>query len=418
MTAGFVLAGFGLGALIFDPIQTAYINPHNQHADTNGYFDDSDLLDRVPYIFLILGSIYVAMQFLGAMLIVNPPEEKDTVVENSKEEEAAEDEQHPMLKAERFFKNTGGSDCSADRNSKHKTTPDILGKGASSADRPPQSPSEVLSPVKEAREAEDSFSSQDEVSRLLPRELNIQKTTPGSNTSNSSAAKMKTLLKTSEFESSTSSAASFRSDSSRNVVVSLHPLQMLKKFNFYHLWVMMLLSGFAVIFTASLYKLFGFSFISDDHFLAIVGATSSICNCAGRIVWGLVADVVSYKFALVFQSGIMTAFLLTLFASAVHKAMFFIWVCVIFFCLGGVFSLYPTAIARSFGPKYLGMNYGLLFTSQTSAGVVAVVLFSTLQKFLGWYGLIFLISGFSLSGFVFTLLFRSKRYVSLDLGVR
>ena len=183
----------------------------------------------------------------------------------------------------------------------------------------------------------------------------------------------------------------------------------LKVLSFYHLWIMMLLAGFAVSFIATLFKVFGLSFINDDQFLAIVGSVSAILNSAGRIVWGLIADRVSYKFALVLQSGIMAVFLLTFFAtSLVGKSMFFVWVCVIFFCVGGIFSLYPTAMALSFGPKYMSINYGLLFTSQISSSVIAAVLFSTFQSLLGWDGMIFLVSGISLAGFLITMAFCSR----------
>ena len=171
----------------------------------------------------------------------------------------------------------------------------------------------------------------------------------------------------------------------------------------------MLLAGFAVSFIATLFKVFGLSFINDDQFLTIVGSVSAILNSAGRIVWGLIADRVSYKFALVLQSGNMTVFLLTFFAtSLVGKSMFFVWVCVIFFCVGGIFSLYPTAMALSFGPKYMSINYGILFTSQISSSVIAAVLFSTFQSLLGWDGMIFLVSGISLAGFLITMAFCSR----------
>jgi MFS family permease len=196
-----------------------------------------------------------------------------------------------------------------------------------------------------------------------------------------------------------------------NAMKGTHPLRVIRTPNFYHLWVMFLLAGFAVNFISTLYKVFGLSFIDDDQFLAIVGSTSSILNCAGRIVWGLIADRFSFKFSLVFQSAVMTIFLSTFYATIVlGKSAFFIWVCVIFFCVGGNFSLFPTAMALSFGPKYMSINYGLLFTSQVSSGVVAAVLFTTLQRLLDWDGTIFLATGISLAGFLVTLAFVFRRY--------
>ena len=400
VTIGIVLSGFGLSALIFDPIQTVYINPHNKSSDN---FNDDDLLDRVPTIFLIMGAIYLVLQVVGSLMIVDPPEFSS---EESPQEGRNSTEGRVMWRAYKFFQRENDSMLDAQ-------TVDGIGTSSSVSPEPGSSGSD--SPSHESR---DSLTPVDEESRLIPGDLNAMSEKNGRRSSGRSPVhrKMKTLSRTSELESSTVSSSSLRSNSSRNVVADLGPLQMLRKVNFYLLWVMMLLAGFSVFFTATLYKFFGQTFIRDDHFLAVVGAASAICNCTGRIVWGLIADYTSYKFSLVFQSGTMSVFLLTLYAtSAAGKSMFFIWVCVIFFCIGGVFSLFPTAIARSFGSKYVSINYGLLFTSQIFSSVVGALLFSTLEHLLGWVGIIFLVSGVSLVGFAFTLLFRAKRYMILDL---
>ena len=73
VAGGVLVSGFGLGALIFNQIQSHYINPHNL-TPTDGYFTDPDLLDHVPFAFLILGGTYALMQFIGSMLIMNPPQ--------------------------------------------------------------------------------------------------------------------------------------------------------------------------------------------------------------------------------------------------------------------------------------------------------------------------------------------------------
>jgi len=45
------------------------------------------------------------------------------------------------------------------------------------------------------------------------------------------------------------------------------------------------------------------------------------------------------------------------------KLWFAVWVCLIFFNVGGNFSLFPGATANVFGAKHSGPNYGLVFTS-------------------------------------------------------
>ena len=421
--AGLVLSGFGLGALVFTPIQTGFINPHNTPADEDGFFLDDGVLDRVPSTFLLLGGIYIVLQVAGSLLIVDPPEHGEGTPLPREEETdggSSSAEESIMARAESFFKRQNSGDQSYIFNSKFRG---VSGGGTAKIT---EGSSEPESGSLSADDSSPSHGENDEETRLIPADLNVQQDTPKSKAKKKrrrlsarspQQETMKEISKESDLESSTTSTASLRSTSSQNVVADLKPLQMLKKLNFYLLWIMMLLAGFAVFFTATLYKFFGLSFINDDHFLAVVGSAASICNCAGRIVWGVIADKISYKFSLVLQSGIMSMFLLTFYAtSVVGKSTYFIWVCVIFFCIGGIFSLFPTAVARSFGSKHMSVNYGLLFTSQIISGVVAALLFTTVQRMLDWMGMIFLVSGVSLVGFLLTLLFQPKRYLILDLG--
>ena len=369
LAGGFVVAGFGLGALVFDQVQSYYINPRNLKPNDDGYFTDRELLDRVPFLFLLMGGTYAVMQLVGSLLIVNPPYNLNT---------------HPRKE------NNNKKQSYTQEKTKEKKDGGTSREGNFWAD------GSVTPPTQEFLSDSESLSSEGDVEEAP---LLTQRPEPHAKSDNGINSRG-TIIQSS------------LGNRSPSLLEGATPLSVLKSFNFYHLWVMFLLAGFAVNFISSLYKVFGLSFIKDDEFLAIVGSVSSILNCAGRIVWGLVADRVSFKFSLLLQSAIMTVFLLTFYASSFvgGKAMYFVWVCVIFFCVGGNFSVFPTAMALSFGPRYMSINYGLLFTSQISSGVVAAVLFTTLQTVLDWDGTIFLASGMSLAGFIITLGFYSRKY--------
>lgn len=73
---GIIVGGFGLGAFIFNQIQTAYLNPLNEELDDEGkFFKDEKILKRVPSVFLMLGSIYAIIQFLSILLIKAPADD-------------------------------------------------------------------------------------------------------------------------------------------------------------------------------------------------------------------------------------------------------------------------------------------------------------------------------------------------------
>ncbi|XP_033118248.1 uncharacterized MFS-type transporter YhjX-like [Anneissia japonica] len=197
----------------------------------------------------------------------------------------------------------------------------------------------------------------------------------------------------------------------RSSGLELQPREIIKTGAFWNLWFTFLVNGQAIVFISTLWKAFGQTFISDDHFLTYVGSFSAICNALGRIFWGQLADTFSYKTAMVVNCLSMMTFLMTLnLCSKVegNKAMFFIWVCFLFFILSGNFALLPTATSRAFGSRYVGTNYGLVFTSQVITGPLGTILSSTLSDTLGWFGMFTLISGFSFIGLVLALAFNVK----------
>ncbi|XP_052217852.1 uncharacterized protein LOC127835450 isoform X4 [Dreissena polymorpha] len=78
--AGIILAGYGGGASIFNQVITAFINPDNYSPDLvtkegDRYFTQPDLLDRVPYSFLVLGGLCFLLQVLGLLCIREPAPE-------------------------------------------------------------------------------------------------------------------------------------------------------------------------------------------------------------------------------------------------------------------------------------------------------------------------------------------------------
>ena len=101
-----------MGAFIFNTVQTSYLNPLNLSPEDQGYFSvgQNDILQRVPSVFLLLGSIYTAIQLLAVLLISSPSEEDmagniPLVSQNQSEdpEEGDEDCSHPPFMPHRSY---------------------------------------------------------------------------------------------------------------------------------------------------------------------------------------------------------------------------------------------------------------------------------------------------------------------------
>ena len=45
-----------------------------------------------------------------------------------------------------------------------------------------------------------------------------------------------------------------------------------------------------------MYKAYGQTYISDDHFLSVVGAVAAVFNAGGRVFWGNLSDAYGYRY--------------------------------------------------------------------------------------------------------------------------
>ena len=406
--SGFVVSGFGLGALAFSPVQTLYVNPQNIPSDPHPfdkdqkYFTDPELLSRVPNMFLILGLSFAVMQLIASVLITNPPRGYlDGEPSMTKKEEIVTDTRAKIHEVD----DVQVLRC-CERNNNilmivEKDARQIVSRNHSKVTKISQAdgPSRSQSPQQHTKDdvhyntADAKVSIGDsEEQHLLEKEQRREE-------------------KSDEIEQESSISED------RYVMVSLTPLQMIRRYNFYVLWIMFLCIGTSVMFTSSNYKFFGNSFIDDDHFLATIASISSVFNCLGRICWGLFADRTSYRLTIIILSAIMTIFTITFYWCVMAgEAMFFIWVCVIFFCIGGNYSVFPMAVGRIYGLRYVAANYGLLYTALIIAGVLGATVSSTLIAHVGYDGLLYIVGGFSFAGFLSALIYRAKIYIVKCLG--
>lgn len=316
---GLVVGGFGGGALVFNNIQTAILNPENvdvaREGPDKGYFTDPQLLSRVPDLLLILSGIYLGMGLLACLLISQPP--PDWVQRQSRSDKDEED----------------------------------------------------------------------------------------------------------------------------TVEEYVTPCEAFTRKELYLLWVTRLSVVMMSQVISAFYKAFGQTFIKDDQFLAIVGAITSVFNCSGRLVYGLIMDKFSYKIAMSVESVLLILLLSTFYvtsligteadlcvagnmtaplASALQgsieqdcspptslltKVVFAIWVWAIFFTFPGTYSTQPAVTTQTFGHKYGGFIYAFLFSSDIINNLLVATFSKAIKESLGWLGLFLIVSCSGFIALTATLLF-------------
>ncbi|MFX0070431.1 MAG: OFA family MFS transporter [Candidatus Hermodarchaeota archaeon] len=161
---------------------------------------------------------------------------------------------------------------------------------------------------------------------------------------------------------------------------------------FWMLWLMFVLSamsGLMVIGSFAAFSRSDPSYVISSSDFVLIGSLAALFNGAGRIVWGKLADIISYKRAMILMFLIQGILMFTYFTTNTSELFFLIITCSIFFCFGGNFSLFPTATADLFGSKNLGENYGVVFTAYGVAGFIGAVGVNVIVLAFGSYLLLF-----------------------------
>ncbi|XP_043199250.1 uncharacterized MFS-type transporter YhjX-like [Amphibalanus amphitrite] len=309
---GFIVGGFGLGALVFNSMQTAFLNPNNISPAEDGYFKDQQLLSQVPYVFLLTGGVYIVLQALAIAGMIKKPvplKESDDCQELGVELQATADGMKP-------------EDPSSD-------------PGA--ADQEPEE----------------------------------------------------------------GSAADYSS--------SMTIMQAVKTPTFWQLFVTYLCNNLCIGFINPLWKTFGQQFIQDDRFLSAVGSAASVFNLLGRVIWGFVNDRTNYRVAMLGVAGLLLTMFATLYLT-IHggKAMFLIWVCLVYMSFPGTFSIMPAEVAHVFGLQHAGEIYGLIWLSGGLVAPIPVFLTDLLLQRFGYLALFLTSAVFPTLSVICTLTFRGE----------
>ena len=160
------------------------------------------------------------------------------------------------------------------------------------------------------------------------------------------------------------------------VVKNVDPtfLQSMKDYRTLQLWIMMLCSCCFPLYIAGNFKSYEQKDLDDDQFITIVGSVGAVFNGLSRGFWSSLMDVVGFK--IVYFSLLILEITIAFTFALVHKvkALFFIWVCCSFTCLGGHFSIFPTLSAKIYGPASGSKVYTVSFTAFAMGTIINFIL--------------------------------------------
>ena len=152
---------------------------------------------------------------------------------------------------------------------------------------------------------------------------------------------------------------------------SYSPGEMLRNPIFWLLFVMMSMMSTSGLMVVSNVGPFAKEFkVADIMVLGIMAALplsltlSRVTNGLTRPFFGWVSDHIGREMTMALAFSLEAVAILVLFAFLDNPAMFVVLTGLVFFGWGEIFSLFPSTLTDTFGPKYAATNYGFLYIAQ------------------------------------------------------
>lgn len=167
-------------------------------------------------------------------------------------------------------------------------------------------------------------------------------------------------------------------------VVDLKSGEMLKKPQFYMIFLTFVFSGGAGLMTIGLMKLFPIEALQNVSNMekaqasAVAGTAMavffSLANGLGRIAWGTLSDKLGRKLSVIIMCGTQGVFMIAFTQMAGVTGLLYLAAALIGFNFGGNFALFPTLTADTFGTKFIGQNYPWVFLAYGVGGIFGPIL--------------------------------------------
>lgn len=200
------------------------------------------------------------------------------------------------------------------------------------------------------------------------------------------------------------------------------PAEMLRTWQFYVVWVVYFLGssiGLTAIGEAA--PLINEMASRDAVMTAAAGlGIMSVFNGVGRLAWGTISDRIGRKNVLLAMAAVSLVACALVLPGASGFWRVLLGLCFVGFCYGGFLAVMPALTAEYYGPKFIGANYGLMFSAWGAAGFVVPGRLSAMIEQAkqagnlasGYNQAFYVLAGLALAGALVTLVSRKPGYAS------
>jgi MFS transporter, OFA family, oxalate/formate antiporter len=178
---------------------------------------------------------------------------------------------------------------------------------------------------------------------------------------------------------------------------SYSPRQMLKSPVFYLLFVMMSMMSTSGLMVTSNVGPFAKEFGAADMLVLGMAALplsltlSRVTNGLTRPFFGWVSDHIGREATMALAFSLEAVAILVLFAYINQPALFVVLTGLVFFGWGEIFSLFPSTLTDTFGPKFAATNYGFLYIAQGVGSILGGPAAAFLKQSTGSWTAVFIV---------------------------
>jgi oxalate/formate antiporter len=178
---------------------------------------------------------------------------------------------------------------------------------------------------------------------------------------------------------------------------SYTPREMLQSPIFWLLFIMMSMMSTSGLMVVSNVGPFAKEFkVSDVLVLGMAALPLSLTlsratNGLTRPFFGWVSDRIGREVTMFIAFSLECLAILILFAFLDHPALFVVLTGLVFFGWGEIFSLFPSTLTDTFGPKYAATNYGFLYIAQGVGSILGGPAAAYIKQMTGSWTAVFII---------------------------
>jgi len=184
---------------------------------------------------------------------------------------------------------------------------------------------------------------------------------------------------------------------SQQVQGSYSPREMLKNPIFYLLFVMMSMMSTSGLMVTSNVGPFAREYGVAEMLVLGMAALplsltlSRVTNGLTRPFFGWISDQIGREATMALAFSLEAVAILVLFAFIDRPALFVVLTGLVFFGWGEIFSLFPSTLTNTFGPKYAATNYGFLYIAQGVGSILGGPAAAFLKQTTGSWTAVFIV---------------------------